>query len=885
MTPPKGWKRSFHFDRYGRRMDESLDEELRFHFEERIERLKEQGLSEEEAMSEARRLLGDIDEVRDECTGIDSGSGGRTRNRRSIGDRLSDLRYAGRALRSEPLFTAVAVLILALGIGTTTAMFSIISAVLLRPLPYAEPDRLVMFQKIQRGNLSLTVSGHDFYDFDEQCLSWSSLAMIAPWTDYARVEIDGESERVSTLSVTWNLFSTLGLEPVAGRFFTAEEANPENFQVAVLSHRYWQNRFGGSHDVIGKAFSTTSGIFTIIGVLPPGYRFLAESDTYTMLFPGHPYTDNRMYHNFVAVGRLAPEVTIEQAQEELDLISASLAEEYPDTNADKGVVLIGLQEFLVSTIRTSLLLLMGTVALVLLIACGNVAGLLLARGQARQAELAVRTALGATRRTLVAQFLSESLFISLLAGIVGVVIALFSGQLLMQLLPLDQLGIIPRALDPGILMFALGLSLLTGLIFGTIPALRVTDIDPARHLQSGSRTTTSRRSSRLRSALVSAQVAMAVVLLIGSGLLIRSLQRQLTVDLGFANEKLLTAELDLPTADYPPEALPAVYDELRDRITSLPGVTSTALVSHVPILHPWGDPPAYPSHEPPASNADATTALFRVATPEYFATMGRPIVMGRTFSASDAANTRPVTVINERLARQWYADMNPLGRSLTVMMDTGPVEYEIIGVVADARIQRASSTPYQTNYVSYYQSPRNITNLVVRTTGDPVEVVPAIRDIIRNINHRILFTGQQTMQAIVNDSLGSFRVVTTSMSLLAGLALLLTAIGLYGMLAYNVNIRRRELGVRMAMGANRSNVITLIVRRGLLLVGIGLVPGIIGAVFGSSLLEQLLFETEPLQLTTYAGACLFMLGVVLIACLIPAWRASSINPVTVLQAE
>jgi len=885
MTPPKGWKRSFHLDRFGRRTDESLDEELHFHFQERVERLKQQGLTEEEAMSEARRLMGDITDVREECTTIDSGSGRKIRIRRSLGDRLNDLRYAGRALRSEPLFTAIAILILALGIGATTAMFSIISSVLLQPLPYAEPDRLVMFQKVMRGNTSLTVSGHDFFDFDEQCRSWSSLAMIAPWANYTRVEMDGESERITTLAVTWDLFSTLGLEPVAGRFFTAEEANPEDSRVAVISHRYWQNRFGGTLDVIGKAFSTPNGIFTIIGVLPAGYRFLAESDAYSLLFPGHPWTDNRMYHNFAAVGRLAPGATLDQAQEEIDLISANLAEEYPDTNADKGVLLTDLQEFLVTGIRTSLLLLMGTVALVLLIACGNVAGLLLARGQARQAELAVRAALGAGRRTLVTQLLSESLLISLLAGIVGVAIALVSGQLLAQLFPLDQLGVTPRGLDPGMLLFALGLSLLTGLIFGTIPALRATDIDPARQLQSGTRTTTSRRSSRLRSALVVAQVAMAIVLLIGSGLLIRSLQHQMTVDLGYESEQLLTAELDIPAADYPPEALPALCDELRDRIESLPGVTSMALVSHVPILHPGGDPPAYPSHDPPASNADASTAFYRIATPGYFATMDMPIIMGRTFSASDAADTRPVTVINERLARQWYADMNPLGRGLSVMESDGPVEYEIIGVVADARISGVSQTPYQANYVSWYQRPRTISNLVVRTTGDPVEVVPAIRDIIRDIDRRILFTGQQTLATIVNDSMGSFRVVTTSMSLLAGLALLLTAIGLYGMLAYYVNLRRRELGVRMAMGANRTSVISLIVKRGLLLVGIGLVPGIIGAVFGSRLLVQLLFETQPLQLATYGAACLFMLGVVFIACLIPAWRASSINPVTVLQTE
>jgi predicted permease len=799
---------------------------------------------------------------------------------------VNDLRSFWRRSLRQPGVTLVILLTLAIGIGANTAMFSILDAVLLRPLPFEASDRLVIGRKSYDGNVTSNgpVSGHDWYDYQQQNRSFETLAMMM-WGTYRTTVTGGEEpERVDVLFVTWDLFPLLGVSPVLGRFFQEEEAVVGGPPVVMLSYGYWQRRFGGSPDVVGSSVDVNGNPFTIIGVMPADYRFLYDTDAWTLTYLDGAGADARRFHNLLVVGKLREGVGLEQARQDVDIISASLAEQYPESNEGKSLMLTPLRDFMVENVRPSLLLLMATVVLVLLIACGNVAGLLLARGQSRINEVAVRSALGAGRRRLIRQHLFESLFLAILAGLLGIFIALLLQGLVLRLLPLGQVGARP-SLDTGVLLFTLVVSVLTGVIFGIVPALRATRVDLARQLRSGARSSEDRRGARLRSALVAFQVAMAVFLLIGSGLLIRSLAGQLGVDLGFKPERLLTASVQVPAASYPdPAQREQFFQEFLASVRSLPGVESATLINQLPIRSPWNDIYAWPVGSPPTSAQDTRSAYDRIVRPGYFTTMGIPLIMGREIEDTDTANSPAVVVIGERMAREFFPEGNPVGQHIIIDMGQ-QVEFEVVGVVGDVRMTNARSDVYRTMYTAHTQRGNTRMDLAVRTSGPPERITPAIRQVLAGMDRNIPLAEPASMMEVLDRTISGFRVVTLSLGLFSGIALLLTALGLYGVLAFWVSQRLGEFGIRMALGATGGDTVKMIMKRGFALVGLGLVPGLVAAYFGTRLIQQLLFGVGVVDPVSYLGAALFLCATAGVACLLPALRAVRVDPVRVLRME
>jgi len=802
-------------------------------------------------------------------------------------DILHDVRYGIRILAKKPLFSAVVILTLALGIGANTAMFSIIDTVLLRSVPFEDSERLVIGRKSYDGGITTNgpVSGYDWYDFREQSGSFEHLAMMM-WGPFRTTVTGAEGpERVDLQFVSWDLFPMLQVSPLIGRSFRDDEAAVGGPPVVMLSYGYWQRRFGGDPEIIGKTITGRGTPFTIIGVMPADFRFLVDTDVWSLTYRDGPGANARRWHNLLVAGKLKPGVSIEQARQDVDIISERLAEEYPDSNEGKSLHLAGLHDYMVENSRTGLLLLMATVVLVLLIACGNVAGLLLARGQSRLGEIAVRSAMGASRRQLIRQLLVESVILAFTAGLVGILFATFLMQLILRLLPTGQFGNVQPPLDPRILLFTLLISLATGLLFGILPALRSTAIDLSRHLHSGTRTSEDRGGSRLRAAMVAFQEAMSIVLLVGAGLLIRSLARQMNSDLGFRPENLLVAEIQIQETDYPdsPRRL-GFFRTLMEEVRSLPFVESATLINQLPIRDPGNDIYAWPAGQPPTSAQDTRSAFDRLVLPGYFETVGIPMVMGRDLRETDREGSPRVVVISESMARDLFPDTNPVGQPLVIDMGE-KIEHEVVGVVEDVRMSSVRSDPYRTMYTSYMQRPGTIMRLVVRTSDNPVRLIPPIRQILQRLDRNVPLAEPAAMAELIDRSISGPRIVTLSLGLFSAIALLLTAVGLYGVLAFWVSQHFMEFGIRMALGATGSKTLGLVLKRGFLLVGIGLVPGIGAALLGNRILRQFLFEVGPLDPVSYIGAALFLVAITAVACLLPALRALRIDPVEALRAE
>ncbi|MFC1627758.1 ABC transporter permease [Gemmatimonadota bacterium] len=798
---------------------------------------------------------------------------------------LNDLRLALRQMIRNPGITIVIILTLAIGIGANTAMFSTINAALFRSLPFEDPEELVVGRKTRDGNLQGPVSGYDYLDFKEQNNTFKSLSACSGFTMDMNITRDDGPERVRIVITTWNLFNTLGVEPGAGRFFLEEEGTAEHANVVVISNEYWQRRYAGSPDAMGKGVTVNDTPYTIIGVLPAEFNFLFDADVWVPTFREGPLLDARRWHNLLVLGRLKDNVPLEQAQADVDIIAARLAQEYPESNEGKGIRFVGLHDYMVEGVRTSLLLLMGTVLLVLLIACGNVAGLLLARGQGRLSEMAVRSALGGERKRLVGQLLTESMLSAFLAGGVGIFFAYLFQVLILRLLPIGSLGISEPGIDGGVLLFALVASVVTGLIFGIVPALRGTSMNLTNQLKGGQRSTEEAGSSRLRSGMVVAQVALSIMLLIGAGLLIRSLGQQARTDLGFQPANLLVGEIQLPASEYAEaDQRIAFFSSVKDDIEARPGVHSVSLINMLPVLSSGNDIYVWTPDDPPASSQDTRTSYFRVVFPDYFETMGIEMKMGRDFNETDAAGSPRTIIISQEMVDSFFPDQNPIGQQLVV--DMGElVTHKVIGVVDDVLMSGVRSEPYRTMYMAYAQVPREVMEIAIRTSGNPESLVEPIREMITAKNRNVLFSDAAVMSVVVDESLADYRVITSSLSLFSLLALLLTAIGLYGVLAYYVSQRTNEIGIRKALGATENNLVGMIVKRGLLLVGIGLVLGIAGAFLGTRPLRDLIFGVGLMDTTSYLGAAIALLLVTLLACFLPAFRASRVDPIEALRTE
>jgi putative ABC transport system permease protein len=855
-------------------LDRDLDDELRAYLDLLIDEKVRAGMDPAEAGRQARLELGGVEQVKEEV---------RERRLGAALDTLwQDARYAFRTLRKNAGFTVVALLILAIGIGANTTLFSTVHAVLLRGAQYPEADRLVVGLKTVEGEVSGPVSRVDYYDYRDHGDSFEQLAALTTFTMQFTVTGGGDPELVEALFVTWNLFPALGVNPIAGRGFVLNE-DKGNAPSVLISYGYALRRFGGAASAVGKTLAIEGTPLTIVGVMPRGFRFMYDADVWLLVNRNGPFDTQRASHSHWVVGRLKPGVTIQQAQAEVDAISEALAAEYPDSNEGKALALVDLQSYMVRDVRTSLLLLMGTTVLVLLIACGNVAGLLLARGERRLSEMAMRSALGASRRRLLRQLISESLILTLGAGLLGIAVAFVLHDLLLRLLPIGEAGIAPPAVSGAALVFTLAVAITTGLLVGIVPALRDTSRQPAHQLRSGSHATEGARSSRLRSGLVILQVALSVTLLVGAGLLVRSLVQLSTVELGFDSEKLLTGQLQIQSADYPtPEQRNLFFASLLEEVEALPGVESATLANRLPILSRWQDWSVWPVGQPPANVWEGLSAMARWVPPGYFETMGIPLIAGRDIATTDGLGTPYVIVVSESVAERLFPGADPVGRRVNV---GDWREFEIVGVVGDARINLLRRGPDAAMYMAAAQMAPARMQIAVRTSGDPALLIRPIEELLRRKDPNVLFARPQAMSRVVDEELADFRTVILSLTLFAGVALVLAAIGLYGVLAYQVSQRKSEFGIRLAMGASNGNLIGMILGRGLALVALGLIAGLAVAYPGTLVVRQLLYETRPLDPATYIGAVAFLGLVAVLACYLPARRATRVDVVDVLRIE
>jgi predicted permease len=860
-------------------LDLDLEEEIQGFEDMLIKEKLLQGLSAEQARRAARLEVGGVEQVKEGVRDIRLGS--------TIGTLLQDIRYAFRTLRKNPGFAIAAILTLALGIGSTTALFSTVNKVLLHRISFEDPDGLVVGQKTYNGSTAGLVSLPDFKDYREQCRSFEDLGAFVGG---GQLTITGgaEPELVIGSQITANLFRILRVNPVAGRYFLPAEEERGAGRVALISYGFWQRRFGGAPDTVGRTLYVNGFPVTIVGVMPRGFHFLVDVDLWGLIAspidPNESFTLKRDAHSYIMVGRLKPSVSIDQAQGEVAVVSKALEKEYPDTNKAKGLFLMNLHGYMVSDIRTGLLLLMATTIVVLLIACGNVAGLLLARGQRRLPEMALRAALGGSRRRLVRQLLTESVILTLLAGLSGIGIAYLLQSLLLRLLPLGELGISVPTVDPAALLFAILVSIVSGLAIGVIPAVRGTAVNLSERLKTATHSSEAGRSTRLRGSLVVLQVTASIVLLVVSSVLIRALVLLATVDLGFSPANLLTGSIRIQATTYStPERRHAFFTSLLQEIQALPGVVSAGMINKLPIINPYQNWQIWPAEQPRPSPNNAYYAMARMVTPGYFNTMQIPLLKGRDIAENDIGDRPGVVVISEAVARTIFPNTDPIGRRVMIGWETAP--FEVIGVVGDARLNPMSSSFDPGMYMSSAQMGANAARIAVRTTVDPNGIVIPIRDILRRKDPNALFATPATMTSILDDSLAEFRIVIVSAGFFSGIALILTAVGLYGMLAYHVSQRRNEIGIRLAMGATTANLIKMIVSKGMILVGVGLLLGIAASYPATLLIRQLLLGTQISNVSAYAGSVLVLIIVTALACFLPAWRATRGSLVEALRNE
>ncbi|HXO19395.1 MAG TPA: ABC transporter permease [Thermoanaerobaculia bacterium] len=797
-----------------------------------------------------------------------------------------DLRYGLRALSQRPGYTAAAVLTLALGLGASTAIWSVAEAVLLRPLPFPRADRLVELQAThpRRGAERVAITPADFLAWRSAGTSFEHLGAYVP---FGTLDLTGggEPERLSRHLVSEGLLEALGVRAARGRLFTRDEYGATAERAVVLADGFWRRRFGADPAVVGRRLRLGGELYAVVGVLPAGFRIIGGSpDLLVPLVFGPAAASDRESGSLGAIGRLRPGVRLRQARAELEAVSARLARQFPATNEDLQASLLPLRQVFAGAAPAALAVLLGAVGFLLLIACANVAGLERVRAVSREREIVVRAALGAGWRRLLRLLLVESLLLSALGGALGLALA----ALALRLLP-DARGVyLPRDLalgiDAGACGFALVLTLLTGLAAGLAPALLASRVDLAASLRSRSGAARAGRRGA-PDLLVIPQVALAFVLLVGAALLGRGFLRLATADPGFEPRRLLTLEVALPAARYPAAgSAAAFYSQLLERIGGLPGVVAAGAAKEIPPEEPWGFSPAVDGRQPAPEDA----AGWQVVTPGYFAAMGTPVLRGRPFTAADRSGSRRVMIASESAARRFLSGGDPLGRRVRFNHE----EYEIVGVVRDQLIPRAAPRPEPVFYVAHAQAPvpagflRAMT-LAVRTAGDPRQAAAGVRAALRELDREIPAVKLQAMEQRLAGGLlfARSRFNTVLLGLFAGLALALAAVGIYGMLSYLVSRRAPELGVRMALGAGRGDLFRMVIRRGLSLTLVGLGVGLAGARALSGFLSGLLYGIESADPLTYALVPPAFLAVALLACYLPARRAAGLDPSTVLKQE
>lgn len=814
-----------------------------------------------------------------------------------------DVKYSIRQLRRNPGFAIMAVFTVALGIGATTAMFSVVNAVLLRPLPFRQPDRLVVVGEYdtRRGipkNDPGSVSYPNIADLRIRNRSLTDVA-VYDWTQ-ATLTGNGEPQHVNISHVNAGIFQILGAQACLGRTFSADEDKPGHYP-AILSYRFWRTYFHGAKDVLGRNFNVNGRPYTIVGVMASGFQFPISSDARDLWVtisresetdsPAEvPVTSQRGNHMFGAIARLKDGVTIQQANDDLNSVAQTLARENPDTNTHDGILAVSELEFLIGDVRRPMLILLAAVGLVLLIACVNVANLLLVRGNDRWREIGVRAALGASRFRLMRQLVTESIVLSLAGAMLGLILSFWMLSGVLRLYPenlprADQVGV-----DVRVLAFSAALAIITGIFFGLIPALQIAPASVAAKIRSSSRTTTSSRGqNRMRAALVVAETAIGVVLLVGAGLLLRSLHRLSRVDLGFDPNHVLTASFDLSETRYNSDQQDQFVRDLVTRLNALPGVVKAAGALPLPLSND-NFSVAFNLLDHPVPQANQPNAALYVVTPGFFETMRMPLLRGRFFEERDQRNSAPVMIVSGAFARKFFANENPIGKRIEIGAGEGPkrARYktrEVIGVVGDLRTNDLEREPVASYYVPLSQLMWSAPSLVVRAIGDPNVLAPELSKVLGLMDPEAALYNVRTMDDYFALALGRERFQTILLGLFAGIALLLTTIGLYGVMAQSVAQRMQEIGIRMAMGATREDVRAMVLWHGGILSVAGTLIGLIGALAFAHVIESLLYEIPPRDPLTYVSVCVMLSAVALVASYVPAARATRLDPIVALRYE
>jgi putative ABC transport system permease protein len=800
---------------------------------------------------------------------------------------IKDILYGIRSLVRNPTFTAIAIITLSLGIGANTAIFSVVNAVLLRPLPYAEAERIVWLWDTLPQLSTAPTSLPEFLDWKEQNRSFAHLAAFQSGNMFLDAGDGTEDVRVGL--VTPEMFSLFHVNPIIGRTFTDEETLPGRFRVAVLSHSTWQNRFGSDPNVSGRTIQLNGRAYTIIGVMPAGFSF-PERATLWRPLPIDPATLDRGPHYLNVVGRLKADVTLAQAQADMSALAARLSQQHPEKTSGHGVKIVGLADVVVGDIGLALFVLLGAVGFVLLIACANLANLMLARIGGREREIAVRTALGASRLRIVRQLLTESLLLAVAGGGLGLLLASWAVRWLVSL----SSNTIPRvneiSVDPRVAGFTLLVSVATGVLFGLIPALQVSKTDLTDALKESGRTTAGLRRHRLRSALVVSEVALSLVLLVGAGLLIRSFAKLNQVDPGFNPERVLTLGVTLLPNKYPEEAQVATfYSQILERLATVPGVISVAATQDLPFSGSDTTDNFTIEGRPAIAKESEPLTGYRVVTPRYFQSMGIPLLAGRDFSETDTKQSPNVVVINDEFARRHFGSENPLGHRLKLQgQERDPLL--IVGVVGNARNIGLDEQPMAVAYVPFLQDPlsqnyaRSMT-IVAQTKSDPAAIAGSLRAAVISMDQSLPVYALKPMTEYLRDSLSRRRFSMILLSAFSGLALVLAAVGIYGVISYSVIQRTHEMGIRMALGAQRSDVLKLVLRQAMIVVLAGVVIGLLASWALTRLIKSLLFNVSVTDPLTFAGIGVLIILMALLACLIPAWRATKVDPLVALRYE
>jgi putative ABC transport system permease protein len=800
---------------------------------------------------------------------------------------IQDIRYAYRGLVRAPGFATVAILTLTLGIAATTIVYSLVDGILLRPLPIHQPDRVVIARETNPGGVPISLSWPNFLDWQARAKSFQILAV---WRGRAaNFTGSGDPQRILIREVTWNLFDVLGVQPAAGRGLTAADDAFGVPRVCVISHGFAQRQFGGSSEAIGKQITLDEEPVTIVGVLPADFTIARVEDAFlplrTFIGPGSSMLGRGNHNGLAAVGRLADGVSLDAARAELAVIAKQLADSYPNTNSGIGAMADLLFDVLVQQTRPALAVLAAAVAVMLLIACVNLANLLLVRGAARAQELEVRRALGAERWRLLRQLLTESVVLSLIGGVAGIVLAYAGFNVFLDLLPADQPRMHQVTMNGRVLLFAVAISVAAGLLFGLVPALHAGSRRAMSLLRGARVAGAAGVQGRTRQLLLVAQLSLALVLLVAAGLMTRTMENLFAIDVGFAPERVVSANLLLPATRYTADARRAFFTQVEERLRAVPGVENAALALSLPVRGSFWNSVFVIEGLPVPARADLPSAALNPVTPGYFDTMGMQLVRGRGFTAADRNGTPYVAVVNESFVKRFWPNGDALGKRLKQGWPEDKTPWrEIVGVVKDVKTEGVDQPTRIQVYLPLAQEPFSFVTVVARATGDPARLRSAVERAVREVDPNLPVYDILTLPEIMQRGVGSQRLLMILLLGFGGLALLLAAVGVFGVNAYAVSQRTHELGVRMALGADRGRVLKMVLAQGFVTCAIGIALGIVAAIGATRLLRTLLYQVTPYDPFTFASVTAVLILITAAACYLPALRATRVDPVAALRA-